>query len=106
MNSFVRTLIPSLLLVAGTAMAAEPVVVHIPQGAAPPAPTLTRAEVMADLYMWRLAGMQEFTRSDLLDQTGRYQAAMARYRALRESSEFSELVQKLQRQPYAVVVGR
>lgn len=106
MKTLTQIVIPTLLLAAGAAMAAEPIVIDVPRGAAPPVSTVTRAEVLADLHMWRLAGLQEFTRNELMDRSERYQMALARYHALRASTQYTELVQKIQERPSAMVMGR
>jgi hypothetical protein len=106
MTSLLRVLLPITLLVAGAARAADPIVVELPRNAAPPSSTLTRAEVEADFYLWRLAGMQEFARPEHIEQNERYQNALARYKALRASSQYAELVQKIQGKPFPVIVGR
>ena len=106
MTSFPRLVFLLVLLAAGAARAADPIVVELPRDAAPPSSTLTRAEVEADFYLWRLAGMEEFVRPEHMEQNERYQNALARYKALRASSQYPELVQKIQGKPFPVVVGR
>jgi hypothetical protein len=106
MKTLIRIVIPSMLFAAGAAMAADPIVIDLPRGAMPPTSMVTRAEVLADLHMWRLAGMQEFTRNELMDRSDRYQMALARYQALRASPQYTELVQKIQERPSAMVMGR
>lgn len=106
MKTFTRLVFSSSLLAACAAMAAEPIVVDVPRDATPPASTLTRAEVLADLHLWRVAGMQEFDRSALRDQGDRYEKALARYKEMRASPQYAELVQKMRSRPNAIVIGR
>ena len=67
---------------------------------------LTRAEVMADYHLYRLAGVAD------LDNRGQgspdtdsneYMAAYARYEALRNSPAYPKLVEQLMHHPYAKV---
>lgn len=68
------------------------------------APSPSRAEVIADLHMWRQAGMHEFLYREGSDPVaaGR-EAALARYEALRSSPAFVQLVQKLSARSRAAV---
>ena len=93
-------------LTAGSAMA-QPIVVSVPPAVAASQP-LSRAEVMADLHIWRLSGMQAARYfSDYHDERNpQYQAALARYQAMRSSPDFAVLVEKLRADPSAPVVGR
>jgi hypothetical protein len=60
---------------------------------------LTRAQVLADLALWRQSGMQDIDRADGLHDTTseRYRQAMARYQALRESQAHELPVKKTER---------
>jgi len=97
----------AMTLFAGAAKAA-PIEVDIPNNIEAPASTLTRAEVIADLYVWRLAGLQEFYRSELSPDTGsdQYKSAAATYQVLRASPQFADLVHKLQENPGEAVLAR
>ena len=55
---------------------------------------LTRAQVLADLALWRQSGMQDLDREDGVSDTTseRYRQAMARYQALREKAERQQQV--------------
>jgi hypothetical protein len=94
-------------LTAGSAMA-QPIVVSVPPAVAATSQPLSRAEVMADLHIWRLSGMQAARYfSDYHDERNpQYQAALARYQAMRSSPDFAALVEKLRADPSASVVGR
>jgi Domain of unknown function (DUF4148) len=65
-----------------------------------PAPELTRAEVLADLAIWRESGLADAqsgeSAADPVSPT--YIAAMARYQALRASPQFALLVQRIARE--------
>jgi hypothetical protein len=64
----------------------------------------SRAEVLADLHMWRQAGMHEFLYRESSDPVPtRHEAALARYEALRSSPAFVQLVQKLSARSRAFV---
>lgn len=57
----------------------------------------SRAEVVADYMMWRRSGMAELTSGEAgADESSlQYRSAMARYRSLIGSPEFTQLVQRL-----------
>lgn len=94
-------------LAAGSAMA-QPIVVPVPRTVAATSQPLSRAEVKADLYMWRLSGMQDaaFFSEYHDEQNPQYRAALARYQAMRSSPDYAALVEKLRADPSAPVVGR
>lgn len=66
------------------------------QQLAEPAP-VTRAEVLADLQIWRQSGLARFHDEDSYTsiQGAQYQAALARYKRMRASPEFDALVQAI-----------
>lgn len=58
--------------------------------------TLSRAEVLADLQIWRRSGLAELSQLEVPPQsTAEYRAATARYDALRRSPEFAALVRSI-----------
>ena len=62
--------------------------------------TKSRAEVLADVEIWRKSGLDEFERSDegrYSDFDPRYLAAKAKYQELRSSPQFAERVQQIAR---------
>ena len=66
-----------------------------------PAPSLTRAEVLADLEVWQLAGMPGFVQGDNVDgnlESAEYQAAQAKYQQMLHSPEFAQRVARIARQ--------
>jgi hypothetical protein len=67
---------------------------------APPAPELTRAEVLADLTIWRESGLADAQSGESAADpvSPAYIAAMARYQALRASPQFALLVQRIARE--------
>lgn len=70
---------------------------------------LTRAEVLADLHIWHLSGLEELKRRSwgVLDTTSEdYLVAKAKYDAMRASSEFPALVAKLERNPFSQIRAR
>lgn len=82
------------LVVTGKAVA-QPHPVTSPGSAASSA-ALTRAEVRADLTLWRQAGMGDFTMQEQRDaMLSRYQAALKRYHELRSSPAYDQLVRRL-----------
>lgn len=95
---FDRALIP--VLFASALLAGSPVVRadNYPEpllsSIQPAKSTLTRAEVLAELQIWREAGLDRFERPEVdaaRDEAG-LAAARARYAALRHSPRFAELV--------------
>ena len=66
-----------------------------------PAPALARAEVLADLEVWQLAGMPAFVHGDNVDGnmvSAEYQAAFAKYQQMLHSPEFVQRVARIARQ--------
>lgn len=86
---------------------AESIQVDVPTNIEPVESTLTRAEVIADLHMWRLAGLQELNRGEHSPDTNSYayRRAYATYVHLRSSTQFAALVQQLQQNPNASVAA-
>lgn len=95
-----------LLLAAGQALA-QPLRVEVPVNIEPVQSGLTRAEVIADYHLWRLAGLQELTRGEQSVDTNSYQyrKAYATYLQLRQSPQFAQLASQLQANPNANVVA-
>jgi hypothetical protein len=68
--------------------------------------TLSRAEVLADIQIWRESGLAELQHSDMPDvYSAEYQRASAKYQALRKSPRFAELVQSIAAKRGEVVAG-
>lgn len=66
--------------------------------------SLSRAEVIADLEIYRRSGLDEFDRGESPDLfSNAYNSAQARYMALRASPEFKNLVAKIARERDEVV---
>jgi len=67
--------------------------------AAAPAAPLTRAEVLADLEVWQLAGMPGLARGDAdMDlHSAAYMAAHARYQQMVDSPDFAQRVIRIAR---------
>ncbi len=84
----ITALIAAALLSAAQLAGAEETNADTQAGANAPKP-LTRAQVKADLALWRESGMQELEREERLGDTtsARYRQAKARYEALREAAE-------------------
>jgi hypothetical protein len=94
---------------AATQAGAEPIQFHVPANIEPAQSGLTRAEVIADYHVWRLAGLHDLTRGEIgVDTNGyQYRKAYATYLHLRQSPQFAQLVSELQQRPNArVVAGR
>jgi hypothetical protein len=65
---------------------------------AAPAPA-ARAEVLADLEIWRESGLALAQSGDAFDpQTPFYRESLARYQAMRTSPQFAERVDRIARQ--------
>lgn len=106
MKRFLSISAIALGLAAGAA-AAAPLTVEVPKNIEPVASGLTRAEVIADYHMWRLAGLADLTRGELSPDTNSYEyrKAYATYTYLRQSPQYAQLVQELQAHPNARVVA-
>jgi hypothetical protein len=96
----------TLALFAGGA-SADPIRIDVPTDIQPPKSTLTRAEVLADFHMWRLAGLQDLTQGERPVDTNshEYRRAYATYVHLRSSPQFAALVIQLQESPGSSVVA-
>jgi hypothetical protein len=61
-----------------------------------PEPSLTRAEVLADMVIWRESGLADAQFGESADPVSRaYLAALGRYQALRAAPQFAQLVQRI-----------
>jgi hypothetical protein len=68
--------------------------------------SLSRAEVLADLQVWKASGLAELQNGYTSEIFGsQYQRASARYAALRNSPHFSELVLSIAAKRGDVVAG-
>jgi hypothetical protein len=68
--------------------------------------SLSRAEVLADLQVWKASGLAELQNGYTSEIFGsQYQRASARYEALRKSPHFAELVQSIAAKRGDVVAG-
>lgn len=96
----------ALALVAGVA-GAGPIHIEVPTNIEPTESGLTRAEVIADYHIWRVAGLQDLTRGEQSVDTNSYvyRKAYATYAHLRQSPQYAALVNELQRNPSANVVA-
>ena len=64
---------------------------------APPAHSLTRAEVVADLHLWERAGLTHFGgEPSAYEQTPAYEQALATYQHWRSGPEFKEELRHVQ----------
>ena len=100
-------LMAGCLLAGSVALAAEPVSITIPTEASLRGPGISHAEIVADLQVWRLSGMESIAHSDSGGWTvAEYDIAMARYKAIRNSQEFQMLVRRLEEDPKAIAVAR
>lgn len=90
------------------AASAAPVEFDVPNNIQVPGSTLSRAEVIADLQVRRLAGLLDLDWGEASADTSSYQykRAVATYQYLRTSPQFAVLVQKLQEDPNTTVVAR
>lgn len=94
-------------LVAASVCGAETVYVDWPVDVTPSTSKLTRAEVLADFHLWRLAGMEDQYRSEVPPDTTSlaYRQAEARYAAMRNGPQYAELVKRLQANPLTNVAA-
>lgn len=86
---------------------AQSIQFQVPRNIEPTQSGLTRAEVIADYHVWRLAGLHDLSRGEISVDTNSYQyrKAYATYLHLRQSPQFAELVNELQKRPNAQVVA-
>lgn len=95
-------------VVAGQA-AAQSVQIQVPRNIEPARSGLTRAEVLADLHLWRVSGLYDLTRRDqpqhFDSNSYNYRKAYATYLHLRQSPQYAELVRRLEQNPNANVVA-
>lgn len=100
------SIVAAATLISGVAQA-QVIRINVPDDIPVPQSTLTRAEVIADYHMWRLAGLQELNRGEATPDTESYEyrRAVARYTWLRASPQFAQLVAELSRQPNAIVLA-
>jgi hypothetical protein len=94
------------VLFAGAASAAT-FQFDVPDNIRPSSSTLTRAEVNADVQVWRLAGLEDLNRGERSPDTNSYEyrQAVATYQYLRASPQFALLVQQLQANPNTTVLA-
>jgi hypothetical protein len=98
--------LPLLLATLHALAPAAPIGIEANPAAAPQRSTLTRAEVLADLHVWRLSGLEELARRNWGPpdtSTTEYLQARQTYESLRASDEFPALVEALRRHPFAPV---
>ena len=97
----------ALVLLAGAAQA-QPISITLPDDAELTEPTRSRAEVLAELHLWRISGLEAFSRGEAGPPvfSDAYRKAQARYAWLRASPQYAELVAELTRRPGATVVAR
>jgi hypothetical protein len=107
MNPSKLTSIAALLLLAGAARA-QVIHINVPDDVPLPASTLSRAEVLAEYHLWRLAGLQALEAGDRGSdfETPAYRQAQAKYEWLRASPQFPALVAELSRRPGATVLAQ
>jgi hypothetical protein len=107
MTSLKLTLIGTLALLA-TAAQAQAIRITVPDDVPLPASTVTRAEVLADHHIWRLAGLQALNQGDAGPDTHslQYRKAEAKYAWLRASPQFATLVAELSQRPSATVLAQ
>jgi hypothetical protein len=95
------------LAVSAAGASAGPLAIEVPTNIEPAQSGLTRAEVIADFHMWRLAGLVDLNRGEAGPDTNSYayRKAYATYEYLRNSPQYAALVQELQAHPNANVVA-
>jgi hypothetical protein len=106
MKAFKLASMAAALLLAGVAEA-QVIRIKVPDNVPLPVSTVTRAEVVADFHVWRLAGLQDFYRGDAPPDTEsvRYREAIAKYEFMLASPEFPMLVAEIAGHPFALVLA-
>lgn len=91
------------LPLAGTQAGAQSLQIQVPSDIEPARSGLQRAEVMADLQLWILSGLSEFTQGEGFADTNSYEyrKAFATYQHLRQSPLYAQLVSEFQQNPRA-----
>jgi hypothetical protein len=81
--------------------------VQVPTDIEPPSSRVTQAEVLADFHLWRLAGLHDLHKNERSPDTDShaYRKAYATYLHLRNSPQYTGLVEELQKNPNATVVA-
>ncbi|WP_425259991.1 hypothetical protein ACPOLB_03920 [Rubrivivax sp. RP6-9] len=96
----------SLLLM--TAAHAQTIRISVPDEVPIPASTVSRAEVLAQLHMWRLSGLADLHRGEGSPDSYslEYRKAEAKYAWLVASPQYPMLVAELSRRPHATVLAQ
>lgn len=107
MTSSKLILMGTLALLAGAAQA-QAIRITVPDDVPLPVSTVTRAEVLADFHIWRLAGLHALNQGDAGPDTQslQYRKAEAKYAYLRASPQFATLVAELSQRPSATVLAQ
>lgn len=95
-------IVPFLLAaLVATAASAAPLQIVVPAEVSVPMSAQTHAEVVADFYVWRAAGLQQLTNGNESPDTQsvRYKQAWSKYQYLRKSPQFQTLVEQLMKDP-------
>lgn len=67
---------------------------------------LSRAEVIADLMLWKRAGLDTYERNEYVDTTSpAYQRALAEYRSLRSGPEYLAEVRRIASERHETVAA-
>jgi hypothetical protein len=110
MNRFLSPLAALAFTVIAGQAAAQSLQVQVPQDIEPARSGLTRAEVLADLHLYRASGLYDLTRRDQPQYNDsnsyNYRKAYATYLHLRQSPQYAELVRQLEQNPNAHVVAK
>ncbi|WP_425258939.1 hypothetical protein ACPOLB_25880 [Rubrivivax sp. RP6-9] len=96
----------AIALLAGVAQAqTQTITIKVPDDIPLPVSKVARAEVLADLHMWRLAGLQELNRGEGSTDfhAPEYRKAQARYEWLIASPQYATLVAELSQRSHAAV---
>ena len=108
MNTILKlTSIAATTLLVGIAQA-QTIRITVPNEVPLPVSTVTRAEVVADYHLSRLAGLQALNQGDRGPEFGssEYRQAQAKYAWLRASPQYTALVAELAGRPNAIVVAQ
>jgi hypothetical protein len=87
---------------------AQTITIKVPDDIPLPVSNVTRAEVLADFHMWRLASLQELNRGEGSTDfyAPEYRKAQARYEWLIVSPQYAALVAELSQRSHAMVHAR
>lgn len=102
-----RLILLGVIALLASAAQGQAIRIAVPEDVPLPDSAVTRAAILADYHMWRLAGLHDFHRREATPDSDSllYRQAEARYARLRASPQFDALVTELAQRPSARVLA-